>query len=178
VSTQDREVTFQARSSYLAAVAAVACGRSDASVDALRARVAGLPAADFRTNSLKAALLHTRLLTAIQKGAGDDLGALIAEAKAAGSAPMGPPSGLRNLELLGELLLKAGRPQDAVAAYRQALQLTPKRSEALLGLARACRAAGDMHGASEAYGQLVANWHKADSGIAALAEARTGAKAN
>jgi tetratricopeptide (TPR) repeat protein len=178
VSTQEREVTFQARASYFAAVAAVACGRSDASVDALRTRIAGLAADDFRTRSLNAALLHARLLTAIRKGAGDDLGALIAEASAGGNAPLGPPSGLRNLELQGELLLKAGRAQDAVAAYRQALQLTPKRSEALLGLARACRAAGDAKGATEAYGLLLANWHQADPGIAGLEEARTGAKTN
>ena len=178
VSTQEREVTFQARSSYLAAVAAVACGRSDVSVDTLRTRIAGLPAGDFRTRMLKAALLHARLLTAIRKDAGDDLNDLIAEASMAGNPPSGPPPGLRNLELQGELLLKIGRAKEAVAAYRQALQLTPKRSEALLGLARACRAAGDTQGATEAYGLLLANWHRADAGINALAEARTGAKAN
>ena len=178
VSTQEREVTFQARSAYLAAVAAVACGRNDVSIDTLRARIAGLPAGDFRTNSLKAALLHARLLTAIRKGAGDDLSSLSAEAAAAGNPPTGPPSGLRNLELQGELLIKTGRAKEAVAAYRQALQLTPKRSEALLGLARASRAAGDTPGATEAYRLLLANWHQADPGITALAEARTNTKAN
>jgi cytochrome c-type biogenesis protein CcmH/NrfG len=79
---------------------------------------------------------------------------------------------LRTHELLGESLLRAGRAQDAAAAYERALQLTPKRASALLGLARAKRAAGDSAGASAAYRQLLANWHAADPGIPGLDEAR------
>ena len=77
----------------------------------------------------------------------------------AGRPPVGPPSTLRTDELLGEALLKAGRPREAVAAYERALQLTPKRSVALLGLARARLAAGDRAGSVEAYRQVLANWH-------------------
>jgi tetratricopeptide (TPR) repeat protein len=178
VTKSEREAAFQARAGYQAAVAAVACGKTDASIDALRTRIAGMPANDFRTRVLKTALLHARLLTAIRKGAGTDLEDLIGEASPPGSPPIGPPPTLRNQELLGEVLLKAGRAREAVGAYRLALQLTPKRSEALLGLARACRAAGEASEAAEAYRQLLANWHRADAGITALDEARTGAKAN
>jgi cytochrome c-type biogenesis protein CcmH/NrfG len=82
---------------------------------------------------------------------------------------------MRTDELLGEALLKAGRASEAVAAYERALRLTPKRSAALLGLARAKSAAGDRAGAADAYRQLAANWHAADPAVAALNEARTGA---
>ena len=63
-------------------------------------------------------------------------------ANAPGRPPVGPPPMLRIHELLGAALLKAGRAQEAVAAYERALELTPNRSLALLGLARARAAAG------------------------------------
>jgi tetratricopeptide (TPR) repeat protein len=176
VSTSDREQGFHAVATYQAAIAAVMCGRSDVSIDALRARATALPPADPRTPLAKAALLHARLLTATRTGALDDLDQLVAEASAPARPSTGPPPTLRTHELLGELCLKAGRPREAVAAYQRALQLTPKRSAALLGLARASRAAGDMHAAAETYRQLLANWHQADPEIPALAEVRAGAK--
>ena len=82
-----------------------------------------------------------------------DLDALLAEPASPSRAPVGPPTTLRTEELLGEALLKAGRPREAIAAYERALQLTPNRSAALLGLARARHAAGDASGAAEAYAQ-------------------------
>ncbi len=65
-------------------------------------------------------------------------------------------------------------PRDAVADYERALVTTPNRAAALLGLARARAAAGDRPGASDAYKQLLANWHKADADLATLTEARGG----
>jgi hypothetical protein len=118
VSTSDREQGFHAVATYQAAIAAVMCGRSDVSIDGLRARVAALPAADLRTPLAKAALLHARLLTAARTGALNDLDQLAAEAAAPARAPTGPPT-LRTHELLGELWLKAGRPREAVAAYQR-----------------------------------------------------------
>ncbi len=81
---------------------------------------------------------------------------------------------LRTNELLGEAHLKAGRARDAVADYERALETTPNRAEALLGLARARKAAGDSQGAAEAYKQLLSNWRQADADVAALEEARGG----
>jgi tetratricopeptide (TPR) repeat protein len=46
-------------------------------------------------------------------------------------------------ELLGDLLLAQGRAADALAAYRRALTLYPRRYRSLLGAARAARAAGE-----------------------------------
>jgi tetratricopeptide (TPR) repeat protein len=88
----------------------------------------------------------------------------------------GPPSIEKpSHELLGEMLLAAGRPGDARREFEIALKRTPGRSLALLDLARACRAAGDVSAAANAYRQLEANWKRADSAIAAVREARAGA---
>ena len=177
VSTSDRERAFHAVATYQATIAALMCGRS-VSIDALRSRAAAMSQTDPHLALAKGTLLHARLLTATRTGKFDDLDELVVEASAPGRAATGPPPTLRTHELLGELLVKAGRPREAVAAYQRALQLTPKRSAALLGLARASRAAGDQHAGAEAYRQLLANWHQADPEIPALAEVRAAAKSN
>lgn len=51
--------------------------------------------------------------------------------------PVKPPR-----EFLGELLLAAGRPQEALAAFDQALQTAPKRALSLAGRARAAANSG------------------------------------
>jgi Flp pilus assembly protein TadD len=109
---------------------------------------------------------------------GDHAGAIavlspIAQAPA--RAPVGPPLLPRVHELLGASLLVEGRSAEAVAAYEQALSLTPNRASALIGLARACAAAGDRVKAAAAYRRLLDSWHRADAGLGELAEARTGA---
>ncbi|HEX7152778.1 MAG TPA: hypothetical protein VF618_14910 [Thermoanaerobaculia bacterium] len=58
-------------------------------------------------------------------------------------------------ELLGDLLLEQGRPVEALAAYREALVRYPRRFNAILGAARAARAAGDGAAAAALYQQLL-----------------------
>jgi tetratricopeptide (TPR) repeat protein len=54
------------------------------------------------------------------------------------SAPSGPPEPIKPaLELYGDVLLEAGRPKDAAAAYDQQLLRTPNRTPSVKGLARA-----------------------------------------
>ncbi len=147
----DRERTFSMMASYRAAIAAVMCGRGATAIEALRKQIAELPAGDASGPSLRAALLHAELLTYIGGKPAANLNTLLADPSPPSRAPVGPPSTLRVEELLGQARLKAGRPREAIAAYERALQLTPNRSNALLGLARARRAAGDNQGAAEAY---------------------------
>jgi hypothetical protein len=89
----------------------------------------------------------------------------------------GPPSIEKpSHELRGEMLLAAGRPLEARREFEIALTRTPGRSLVLLNLARACRATNDKAAAANAYLRLAANWKNADSTIAAVREARAGAK--
>lgn len=86
--------------------------------------------------------------------------------------PVGPPVIPPARELLGELLLELGRPDEAVREFDAALLRTPLRSAALLGRARSAARAGDAEGARRHYELLLANWAGADADIPELAEAR------
>ena len=88
------------------------------------------------------------------------------------TSPAGPPWLPPALEVLGNALLEAGKPQEAIAAFTRELELRRNRSESLLGLARARLAAGDSKGATEAYSKLLVNWKNADPNLRALAEAK------
>jgi tetratricopeptide (TPR) repeat protein len=58
-------------------------------------------------------------------------------------------------ELLGDLLLEQARPADALAAYKQSLDLYPRRFNSLLGAARAARESGDESGARVFYREML-----------------------
>jgi predicted Zn-dependent protease len=75
-------------------------------------------------------------------------------------------------ELLGEVLLEAGRAAEARQEFQLALARAPGRSLALLDLARADKAAGNAAAADSVYAQLRGNWHRADATMPDLREAR------
>jgi tetratricopeptide (TPR) repeat protein len=84
--------------------------------------------------------------------------------------PFGPPLTVKPPhELLGDMLLAAGQPADAVNAFQKALERAPNRAMALVGLARAARAAGDNAEAGRACAALRTIWHAADDGFVASA---------
>jgi tetratricopeptide (TPR) repeat protein len=56
-----------------------------------------------------------------------------------GQSLVGPPGTLIAHEMLGDALLRAGRPSEAVLVYEAALRRTPNRAAAVAGLARAKR---------------------------------------
>lgn len=58
-------------------------------------------------------------------------------------------------EMLGDLLMEAKRPGEAVEAYKAVLMESPNRFDALLGAARASLAAGDTHSARRYFEKLV-----------------------
>ena len=166
-----RERAFRVQTTYQTVIAAAMCGRGG--IEAARKRLES-GGSGFVTNPLKLGLAHAELLSYIAGAPAQDLDRLLADA-APSPAPVGPPTTLRFEELLGEARIKAGRTGQAGAAFEQALKLTPNRSQALLGLARARTAAGDQRGAAEAYRKLVENWRNADSNLPALSEVRAGA---
>ena len=59
-------------------------------------------------------------------------------------------------ELYGDLLLEAGRPDEALAAFETSLQSTPNRLNGLLGAARAARALGQADKARGYYAAVAA----------------------
>ncbi len=60
-------------------------------------------------------------------------------------------------ELLGEMLLAQGRPEEAITVFELSLLRNTNRSLALLGLARAQEAAGNSK-ATETQALLASNW--------------------
>jgi tetratricopeptide (TPR) repeat protein len=88
-------------------------------------------------------------------------------------APMGLPEPIKPApELLGELLIEAGRAADADPFFDAALRRNPKRSRSLAGRARAAVAAGAHDRAREYYTAVLANFENADADVALAGEAR------
>jgi tetratricopeptide (TPR) repeat protein len=89
-------------------------------------------------------------------------------------APLGLPSPAKPApELLGEMLLEAGRAREAQQSFEQALRRNANRSLSVLGLARAAAALGDGTTARRHYEQLLANYDRADADLPEFVEART-----
>jgi tetratricopeptide (TPR) repeat protein len=85
--------------------------------------------------------------------------------EAATPPPPGPPPLLKpSHELLGEILLRAGRPQDAAEQFEISLQRHRERARSLLGLARS--------GDAEADRRFLQQWSQADESLPELVEAR------
>jgi len=90
---------------------------------------------------------------------------LLANAAAAEDAlsfEFGPPVPVKPThELLGEMLLDAGRPQEARHEFERALARCPKRTLSLRGLAKAAAASGDAPASERALGDLKSFWRGA-----------------
>lgn len=85
--------------------------------------------------------------------------------------PVTPGAVLPARELLADMLLLMDRPEEALAAYRASLEISPNRSRSLVGAARAAERAGDARTARSYYEQVVAV-AAPDAGWSAVAEAR------
>jgi hypothetical protein len=86
--------------------------------------------------------------------------------------PSGPPDMLKpSHELFGDVLLSAGRPEEAAAQFQTALLRQPNRPRSLLGLARAAKST-DAKLAARAYADYLRTQERADAQAAELAEAR------
>jgi hypothetical protein len=89
------------------------------------------------------------------------------------SPPSGPPEILKpSHELLGEILLKANRPNEAIHAFKTALARQPNRARSLIGLARAIAQTDDRKAATAAYEDFLRVWFQADSSLPEVKEAR------
>ena len=84
----------------------------------------------------------------------------------------GPPDPEKPTEeLLGELLLRQGKPAEAKAAFVAELERTPNRALSMLGLARSQSALGDKAAAKETATKLLLMWKPGDASYPLRAEA-------
>ena len=96
-----------------------------------------------------------------------------------GPPPSGPPSAIKPAnELFGEILLRAGKPAEALAQFKTALLRQPNRARSLLGAARAAAKSGDQTSATAFYAKLLEQWKQADEDLPELREARDYLKTN
>lgn len=96
-----------------------------------------------------------------------------ARAELALPAPLGMPSPAKPApELLGEMLLDAGRARDAQQSFEQALGRNANRSLSVLGLARAAMTLGDTRTGRQRYQELLANFDAVDEDLPEVKEGR------
>jgi tetratricopeptide (TPR) repeat protein len=118
----------------------------------------------------------------IQFAAGDSLGGLATAGAAADSEdvtdkhPVTPAELLPARELLGDMLLAAGRYAEARGAYQATLLREPGRARSLFGAARAAQLAGHRATAKTGYRELLKLMSKADGGRPELTIARAAAR--
>jgi tetratricopeptide (TPR) repeat protein len=78
--------------------------------------------------------------------------------------PSGPPPVIKPThECFGEILLRAGRPQEAVEQFARSLRRHPNRARSLLGMARAAARSGDTQVAATFYAQFAEQWGQAET---------------
>ncbi|HEY2378309.1 MAG TPA: tetratricopeptide repeat protein [Gemmatimonadaceae bacterium] len=174
-SASHRAQFFALNAMYQRAIAAAVAGdTATASKAVARFRAIVDSVAPNVPTSIVVRAREIEAMIATKRGDGERAIQLLQEASAMEGKFLfvGPPSALIAHELLGDALVAAKRPAEAEVAYEQELKLTPNRSAALLGLARARAARGDSTGAAEAARRLLANWHAADADLAALPEVR------
>jgi tetratricopeptide (TPR) repeat protein len=82
-----------------------------------------------------------------------------------------PPLFQPPYELHGEIMLRAGRVEEAAKAFDRALERFPARTRSQLARARAAAEAGDVEAARRFYRLLLDNWQRADRDLPELAEA-------
>jgi tetratricopeptide (TPR) repeat protein len=135
---------------------------------------------DSREGDLRPAIAimerEVAALLALAAGRRDDAIATLraaADAEAKLPAPLGLPAPAKPAqELLGEVLLEAGRPADAIAAFAASLERNRNRSLSVLGLARATAAAGQRAASVRHYRALLTTLAGADAALPALREAQ------
>ncbi len=87
-------------------------------------------------------------------------------------APLGLPIPIKPApELLGEVLLEAGRAAEAIPLFEAVLRLHANRSLSVLGLARAAAKSGNAAVARQRYQELLQNYDRADADLPELKEA-------
>jgi tetratricopeptide (TPR) repeat protein len=143
--------------------------------DAIGKAAAPAPGKEFDAGNA-ARMLEKMLRGAIASGQGRHADAIAAARQAAAEEEalpyeFGPPMIAKpTYEMLGELLLAAGRASEAKEAFERGLARTPGRTRSLIGLAKAALATTNATVAASVVGRIKANWHAADANLTELNE--------
>lgn len=166
---------------FTRAIGAARSGRPDAArpeVAALSAIAADLDAANETYWSRVVAIKRDAAEAWMRFASGDTTGALALARSAADTEdvtdkhPVTPAELLPARELEADMLLAAGRPAEARAAYLETLQREPGRARSIHGAARAAHLAGDREAARAGYREYLALMRGADGDRAELATAK------
>jgi tetratricopeptide (TPR) repeat protein len=168
-----------AMSLFVTGFAAAKSGHSDGkAAAALHEKAAQLLKAGEGYHSEQIEILALEIDAVSAVGKGDVDSAVKTMKKAIGvedqmSPPSGPPDSIKPpRELLGDLLLKAGRPKEALEQFDASLAREPNRARSLLGKARALAQSGDSAKARETCADFLEMWKQADAGLPEAKEAR------
>lgn len=124
-------------------------------------------------------IMEHEVLALAAQAKGDMESAIAHAAKAADieetqDPPSGPTYPMKpSHELYGEILLAAGKAEEARAQFEESMARTPNRTASLLGLARAATALGDADVAARAYSTLATFLTAADDAVPFLDEVRS-----
>lgn len=142
----------------------------------LRAGGEGNPEIFLREEEVDILRLELDAMFALAEGKNNTAERLMREAYTKSQAmpfKYGPPRLSKPTgELLGDVLLGLGKTELAAQAYQDELANSQRRTNSLLGLARASAAQGDQQTSQQAYGELGDIWHDADSSLPMLEEAQ------
>ena len=165
------------------AAAAGGSAEAEKGISALEASAKAITDPDkrHRVKQLEIQKLELSALAASKRGDHDRAIEAMKKAVAleeSNSPPSGPPDVIKPPhELFGEVLLAAGRNQEAAQMFAASLSRQPNRARSVLGTARAAKAMGDAQAAAQAYSEFLRIWREADSELPELAEARRVGKA-
>lgn len=153
-----------------------AAEREIAALEQLRQKLAASRTPPYWTAQAETQLLAARAW--VQFSAGQTESAIAAMRKAAeieattDKEAVTPGEVLPAGDLLGDLLLEAGKPKDALAAFEAVLAASPNRFNTVYGAGLAAERASDAATARRYYEQLVVLGKDADAGNEQLAHAR------
>jgi len=150
-----------------------------ASAEATAAKPGALPMGGGPDAGKAVRIMHKQLAALVAEAMGqkDEAIAMLKEAVQIEES-MRPPNGAADPvkpshEVLGEVLLRTGKPADAAAAFDASLLRMPNRARALMGAAQAYAAAGNTELASARYTALMGFWKgKAPAAPTSMAAAR------
>ena len=156
------------RTAFARGFAAASSGRvADADAALTELATALKRSSGYQAQQIEIMHLEVSALASAAKGNMQDAIAALKKAAALEeslSPPSGPPDVIKpSHELLGEMLLRAGKPEEASEQFARSLARQPNRARSLLGAARAASSSGNTAAAHGHFSNLTRVWKHADA---------------